>query len=443
MTKRVSPRGRGTGQDSKHGYLLQDEDVRRWYLNVARGSQITADVYLRRLGNFREDTKLLPKDLVRMNQKALGNRLLDYIGEKEGTVSPGYLNSVLKAVRSWLNFYGKPLKTKLTVRLSNSRPTVDGERVPTQDELRRILLSATKRDRVSVALMAHSGLRPGVLGSYLGDNGLRVRDLPELKIEGKTVSFEKIPAIIVIPMELSKTRNRYTTFLSEEGCGYLKEYLEERIRGGEKLTADSSVISPKWLEGKQFITTIKVSDGVRNAIRKAGFEHRPYVLRSFFDTQLLLAESKIGLPHDYRVHWMGHSGSMEARYTVNKSMPDSLVEDMRASYLKCQQFLQTIPQKEEHAIEKRLIHALLKMAHYDDREIEAVDISKLSDEQLEEMLRKGFGATNGGGQGNGSGHNGGFRQKLVGALELERYVEEGWEIVHELLDGRIAVKHNG
>ena len=254
MTKRVSPRGRGTGHDSKHGYLLQDEDVRRWYLNVARGSQITADVYLRRLGNFREDTKLLPKDLVRMNQKALGDRLLDYIGEKEGTVSLGYLNSVLKAVRSWLNFYGKPLKTKLTVRLSNSRPTVDGERVPTQDELRRILLSATKRDRVSVALMAHSGLRPGVLGSYLGDNGLRLRDLPELKIEGKTVSFEKVPAMIVVPMELSKTRNRYTTFLSEEGCGYLKEYLEERIRGGEKLTADSSVISPKWLSGIRLFT---------------------------------------------------------------------------------------------------------------------------------------------------------------------------------------------
>ncbi|MCL5677848.1 MAG: hypothetical protein M1442_01070 [Candidatus Thermoplasmatota archaeon] len=86
MRKGASPSGRGRGHDSRLGYLLQDEDVRRWYLNVARGSQITADVYLRRLGNFREDTKLMPKDLVRMNQKALGNCLLDYIGEKEGKV---------------------------------------------------------------------------------------------------------------------------------------------------------------------------------------------------------------------------------------------------------------------------------------------------------------------------------------------------------------------
>lgn len=434
MRKSPIPRGRGRGHDSKYGYLLQDEDVKRWYLNVARGSQITADVYLRRLGNFREDTNLLPKDLVRMNQKALGNCLLDYISEKEGKVSPGYLNSVLKAIKSWLNFYGKPLKTKLTVRLSNSRPTVDGERVPTQDELRRILLSATKRDRVSVALMAHSGLRPGVLGSYLGDNGLRLRDLPELKIEGNIVSFEKIPTMIVVPMELSKTRNKYVTFLSEEGCGYLKEYLEERMREGEKLTPDSSVISPKWLKDKQFITTIKVSEGVRNAIRKAGLEHRPYVLRSFFDTQLLLAESKIGLPHDYRVHWMGHTGSMEARYTVNKSMPETLVEDMRQSYAKCQQFLETIPRREEHAIEKKLIRALLKMAHYDDSEIEAIDVTKLTDEQLEEMLRKGLGVSN------DNGHNGGIRQKIVDISELERYLEEGWQITHQLPHEKFVMK---
>ena len=434
MRKSVSPRGRGTGQDSKHGYLLEDEDVKRWYLNVARGSQITADVYLRRLGNFREDTELLPKDLVRMNQKALSNCLLDYISEKEGKVSPGYLNSVLKAVRSWLNFYGKPVKTKLTVRLSNSRPTVDGERVPTQDELRKILLSATKRDRVSVVLMAHSGLRPGVLGNYLGENGLRLRDLPELKIEGKTVSFEKVPTMIVVPMELSKTRNKYVTFLSEEGCGYLKEYLEERIREGERLSGYSSVISPKWLEGKQFITTTKVSEGIRNAIRRAGFKHRPYVLRSYFDTQLLLAESKIGLPHDYRVHWMGHTGSMEARYTVNKSMPETLVEDMRQSYAKCQQFLETIQRREEHTIEKKLIRALLKMAHYDDRQIEAMDVTKLTDEQLEEMLRKGLGVPQ------DSGQNGGIRQKVVDFSELERYLEEGWQITHQLPNDKFVMR---
>ena len=31
--------------------LLEDENVKRWYKNTSRGSQVTADVYLRRLGN--------------------------------------------------------------------------------------------------------------------------------------------------------------------------------------------------------------------------------------------------------------------------------------------------------------------------------------------------------------------------------------------------------
>ncbi|MEM2927036.1 MAG: hypothetical protein QXO94_06200 [Candidatus Bathyarchaeia archaeon] len=37
---------------SKHRHLLQDPEVRRWYNNVARGSVVTAEERLRRLGRF-------------------------------------------------------------------------------------------------------------------------------------------------------------------------------------------------------------------------------------------------------------------------------------------------------------------------------------------------------------------------------------------------------
>ena len=37
-----------------HKKLLENQDVKRWHDNVARGSGVTADVYLRRLGNFCE-----------------------------------------------------------------------------------------------------------------------------------------------------------------------------------------------------------------------------------------------------------------------------------------------------------------------------------------------------------------------------------------------------
>ncbi len=68
------------------------------------------------------------------------------------------------------------------------------------------------------------------------------------------------------------------------------------------------------------------------------------MLRAYFDTQLLLAESKGKLAHDYRVFWMGHKGSMEARYTTNKGrLPMALIDDMREAYARCEPFLTTIP----------------------------------------------------------------------------------------------------
>lgn len=76
---------------NKHyGYLLDDPQVNRWYENVARGSRITADVYLRRFGNVIEDKNLSPQDILKIDQWDLFNLLLDLISEME---KEGYAGS--------------------------------------------------------------------------------------------------------------------------------------------------------------------------------------------------------------------------------------------------------------------------------------------------------------------------------------------------------------
>ena len=66
------------------------------------------------------------------------------------------------------------------------------------------------------------------------------------------------------------------------------------------------------------------------------------MLRAYFDTMLMLAESKGLVLRDYRQFWMGHKGDIENRYTTNKkSLPESVVEDMRAAYARSEEFLQT------------------------------------------------------------------------------------------------------
>ena len=77
------------------------------------------------------------------------------------------------------------------------------------------------------------------------------------------------------------------------------------------------MITPKSAN-KPFIRSVNISDAIRAALRKAGFPWRPYVLRSYFDTQLMLAESKGLIIRGYRQFFMGHKGDIENTYTTNK-----------------------------------------------------------------------------------------------------------------------------
>jgi hypothetical protein len=50
--------------ESKYSSLLGDAQVRRWHANLARGSPVTAEVALRRLGKLCEVLGLNPKQMV-------------------------------------------------------------------------------------------------------------------------------------------------------------------------------------------------------------------------------------------------------------------------------------------------------------------------------------------------------------------------------------------
>ena len=54
------------------------------------------------------------------------------------------------------------------------------------------------------------------------------------------------------------------------------------------------------------------------------------MLRSYFDTQLMLAESKGFILRDYRQFFMGHLGDIKQRYTVKKQrLSEDVIENMR------------------------------------------------------------------------------------------------------------------
>jgi hypothetical protein len=65
-------------------------------------------------------------------------------------------------------------------------------------------MCADVRSRVACVLLAHSGLRIETLGNYTGTDGLRLRDFPEIRVDNESVTFDKIPTMVVVRRELSK-----------------------------------------------------------------------------------------------------------------------------------------------------------------------------------------------------------------------------------------------
>ena len=340
--------------------LLQDDNVRRWYENTSRGSKLNADIRLRRLNLFCYRTNTTPTKLVKIGKKdviKIEDMLLDHVSWLESqNYAPNYIDGILKSVKSWLVFNYIELKRKVKIANAGIPVQIQDEQVPTKTQLQSILNVANPRTRTSISLMAFSGIRPQVMGNYDGTDGLKLADLPDLVIEpdGKSVSFVHVPAMVIVRASLSKTKNKYFTFLPSEGCEYVLGCLRKRISAGEKLTLDSPVISleqgyqsrrkknNKIKKPSSVITTPRITSDIRKAIWSIT-KVRPYVLRAYFDTQLLLAESHGKMTHAYRQFFMGHKGDIEARYTTNKGrLTDEMIADMRRAYSKSQEFLCTI-----------------------------------------------------------------------------------------------------
>jgi integrase len=430
----------------RYAHLLDEDPVfRRWFENLSRSSEWTARTRARDLYRFLLKHNLSASDLVQQakeNRRSVEDLLMDFVAElHRAEYSPGYIENYLKAVRSWLEFNDVTLVRKIKVGNRDRTPTLEDERVPTKEELSQILNSARERGRCSIALIAFSGLRPQVLGDMRGSNGLEIRDFPEINVDNGIVTFSSIPTRVMVRPELNKAKHRYFTFLAEEGCDYLKGYLEKRIAQGENLSDNSAIIAVKpgyesigWREDDRksgHVTTKTLSKEIRDAIRPR-FQWRPYVLRAYFDTMLLVAESHGLIIPAYRQFFMGHKGDIEARYTTNKAiLPEKVIEDMRESYKRSQKFLQTKGRDEsEDKLKESFRKQLLLVAGFSQEELEEIDTS-MDDGAFQEMVRKRL---------LGTLANNGANQKVIGVEEVERFLSSGWNFVASLPDDRIVVK---
>jgi hypothetical protein len=331
-----------------HKSLLANPQVKRWYDNVSRGSKLTADSYLRRLGWFCDQWSQTPIGLLSLDPSSIYDLLCDTVTliEERREEASSYARDALKGPQSWLKFNNIGLGER-TIRFSDpeSTPTLENEQAPEPWELSVAFNYADNRIRAAMSLMSFLGCRPKVLGHFNGKDGLEIRDLPELVVDRaeRRISFARIPTKVMVRKILSKTRHQYFGLLCGEGCRYLKEELERRLRLGHKLGPTSPIITNSYKDKEQHVVTKTVTEDIRAAFRKAGLPWRPYILRVYFDSRMMLAETKTpGFIRDYRTFLMGHKGDIEHVYTLNKKLPPSVEENIRESFSRATKYLETI-----------------------------------------------------------------------------------------------------
>ena len=390
-----------------------------------------------------------PDELVRLDvEKAseVVQAFLDDLADKGRSVR--YVNVTLAYIRTFfrVNGFEKDGEIRVERYFQPSRYRKRPEYVPTSEEIERMAIAAgSKRNKALILTLYTTGLRVSTLRALtVGDvieeleSGLNVIEIPvypEMK--------NRIP-------EACKGGIPYYTFASMKAVEALREYLEERkkkyggLEADEPLFCSDTTNVPVETRRKTLIMRKTIQQIVKRAARKAGIKRwhdvTPHCLRKAFESAL----RNNGLDVKDQEFLMGHilPGSQDAYYDYSK------VEELRAKYAKIRFFRTAQIDKIE------MIKTFAKTLGIEEIEIK---IQKLMEEQpeLDEMealgkiMREELGIKplnmKPAGYRKGSDCNSNckkYESKIVSEKELLPYLNQGWDIIKELRNGKIIVRKN-
>ena len=215
-------------------------------------------------------------------------------------LAPKTISFYLSLVRKWLRVMGVHVDNR-AIRDLVEIPRVEpskSDRAPTREELRRILLNCSPRNRVMFQLIAVCGLRLSEalrlkVGDVIMDGGLGA---PHLRVKSaKTGRIRLVP-------------------LTGEMAEILRDYI------GRGRDPDEYLFHPGGRPRKQihkddaykyFMEAVRKAGLLRKDSSGRGYELHPHSLRKFFKTQLESA----GVNPLLIERWMGHNlGSVAQAY---------------------------------------------------------------------------------------------------------------------------------
>jgi hypothetical protein len=416
-----------------HRPLLSNDRIHTWYDENALRSRYTAEVNLRQLGLFCHLTELEPDTVVKLARtkpEQLHRVLVRYAKalQDAGRLA-SYVSKTFVGVRSWLRFNRVGFDQFPRLRVVQGE-SIREERVPTQEELRRILSTYDARGRVIALFMAHAGVRPGVLATLGGTDGLTLGDVKDLTL-GKEMGFARLPFHIVVPARLSKTSAEYHTFGTPELADALLAYLAERRARGEGLDAGSPVITVDPMGARTklrekvktaFIAEPVMVRSLREGLKAILPSARTYVFRPYCSTQMVAAR----IDRDVREEILGHSLGVSGRYNLSKKLHSTMIEELRREYARAVPYLESGRPREDRAtILENVVAALLKEKGVNAEKISQVLEGKVVGDELERILgsRKAQPV-----------------ERLVPKHGISALLVQGWEFVSSVGDDQAVVR---
>jgi integrase len=436
----MTARALSSDPTKRHTELLANARVRTWHEKRALRSQLSADHDLQMIGLMLHRLNQDPESVVAMAAKEpdrLQDALVSYATQlKRSGRGDAYLVKTFVALKNYLKFRGVQFDRFPELNGSETT-TLERERIPSPEELGRVLDRLPLRLKVVALFLAHTGVRPGVLGSYDGESGLTLGDLKELALDAAP-NFKEIPFVVRVPSKLSKTGKPYTTFGTRQLSESFLAYLEDRRSRGEDLTPASPVIARLPTEGLRgiartqkfsgrFMRTHSITDDLAeflHASEPEGVTWRVYVLRSYCSTRLMLGP----MNRDLREAVLGHAGGVSAKYNVGKPWPAELLAQARREYANSAHLLETAPSTGHAGRDVENLKLLLGLFGVPEGTLTEETLRNATPEQLKELAQKY------------RGQSADTRQKVVSNGEVQKLLGERWTFVASLPDNQVILR---
>lgn len=257
----------------------------------------------------------------------------------------------------------------ISVPLPKRRDVVE-DRIPTRDELRRLVNIANMRMKALIEVAVSSGLRIGAI----------------INLKLDDVDFKRDPTIAVIRVrpEISKNKVGYYSLISSEAREVLLKYLKSR-------SVESIWLFPSYKDPSKPMPYNAVNLAWSRLLKKAGLDEKSrkggfyklhiHTLRKYFRTMLegYLTKSEI-------MRLMGHLRKEYLDGSYFKPIEDELI----TKYKNAMHRLMILTEADIEDIRKKTLLDMAKLLGFEDEKIKKIELllqKKTVDEVLEDLRR--------------------------------------------------------